>query len=54
MYAVVWALKRFDALLYGAEIEIVSDHNPLAYLTQNVSRGTKLTRWALAFAKVQV
>jgi hypothetical protein len=50
-YAVVWALQRFDTLLFGADIEIYSDHNPLAYLTNNVSKSAKLTRWSLALQR---
>ena len=50
-YAVIWALKRFDTLLYGANIEIISDHNPLSYLVDNVSKSAKLTRWALALQR---
>ena len=34
-FAVVWALKRFDSLLFGTDIDIVSDHNPLAYLAES-------------------
>ena len=47
----VWALRRFDTLLYGATIEIISDHNPLSYLVDNVSKSAKLTRWALALQR---
>ena len=50
-FAVVWALKRFDSLLFGTNIDIVSDHNPLAYLAESCSKSAKLTRWALALQR---
>ena len=50
-YAVVWALKRFDSMLFGARIDVVSDHNPLAYIAECCSKSAKLTRWALALQR---
>jgi hypothetical protein len=50
-YAVIWALKRFDSLLFRAKIEIVSDHNPLAYIVESSSKSARLTRWSLALQR---
>ena len=50
-HAVVWAFQRCDTLLFGAEIEILSDHNPLAYLTNNMSK-RKVYKVGFSFAKV--
>ncbi|GFU20699.1 retrovirus-related Pol polyprotein from transposon 297 [Trichonephila clavipes] len=32
-YAIIWALKRFETLLCGAKIFLLTDHNPLVFLT---------------------
>ncbi|GFT74815.1 retrovirus-related Pol polyprotein from transposon 297 [Trichonephila clavipes] len=31
--AIIWALKRFETLLCGAKIFLLTDHNPLVFLT---------------------
>jgi len=28
-YAVVWALKRFRPIIFGSQISVFTDHNPL-------------------------
>ncbi|GFX02126.1 retrovirus-related Pol polyprotein from transposon opus [Trichonephila clavipes] len=43
-YSVIEALKRFDSWIFGAEIEVISDHNPLTYLTLTTPQSAKLTR----------
>nr|XP_037272753.1 uncharacterized protein LOC119164637 [Rhipicephalus microplus] len=53
-FAVIWGLKRFDFWLFGAQVTVVSDHNPLAFLTQGTLPGAKLTRWALALQRYHV
>lgn len=53
-FAVIWVLKKFDHWLYGAQVHVVSDHNPLAYLTTGTPHGAKLARWALALQRYQV
>ncbi|GFY17186.1 retrovirus-related Pol polyprotein from transposon opus [Trichonephila clavipes] len=50
-YAVIEALKRFDSWIFGDEIEVISDHNPLTYLTLTTPQSAKLTRWALALQR---
>ena len=37
--------------MYGKEIIIHTDHNPLAYLTSAMAHSPKLIRWAIALAK---
>ncbi|GFT90438.1 retrovirus-related Pol polyprotein from transposon 297 [Trichonephila clavipes] len=47
-YAIIWALKRFETLLCGAKIFLLTDHNPLVFLTSAVPQCPRLQRWALA------
>lgn len=53
-FAVVWALGRLDTWLYGTKIRVVTDHNPLTYLTRSTSSSARLTRWSLALQKYDI
>lgn len=46
-YAVIYALRKFKSFIFGAEIVIFSDHNPLTYMNDCAPKSAKLTRWAL-------
>ena len=50
-YAVLFALKKFDVLVYGCKIHLFTDHNPLQYLANNAPKSSKLTRWALSLTR---
>jgi len=50
-YAVIASLNHFDVIVFGREIWLYTDHNPLAFLVQCVPRSAKLTRWALALQR---
>ena len=50
-YGVIFALSKFDYLVFGSHIVIHSDHNPLKYVKDCASRSSKLTRWALTLAR---
>ena len=47
-YAVIFALKKFHNLIFGAPIIVYSDHNPLSYIKECAPKSAKLMRWALA------
>lgn len=53
-YAIIWALQRMEAWLFGAKVRVVTDHNPLKFLTLTSPQSARLTRWALALQKFNV
>ena len=53
-YAVIFALRKFDYLVFGRKIVLFSDHNPLAYLTLAIPKSAKLTRWALSLTRYNI
>lgn len=50
-FAIVWALGRVDTWVFGATINVVTDHNPLVYLARSAGGNARLTRWSLALQK---
>lgn len=52
--AAIWALKKFRNWFFGKPVTLYTDHNPLTYITDGVSKNTKLTRWALALRDYDV
>ena len=53
-YAIVFALKKFDNFIYGREVSIVTDHNPLVFITETVPDNPKLARWKLALQRYNI
>jgi len=53
-YAVVWALNKFKCWIFGKPITVYTDHNPLVYLRETVSKSAKLIRWASALQEFDV
>ena len=50
----IFALQKFDVIVYGARIELFSDHNPLKYLVNCAPKSAKLTRWALSLSRYDI
>ncbi|GFX19889.1 retrovirus-related Pol polyprotein from transposon opus [Trichonephila clavipes] len=48
VHAIIWALKRFEILLCGAKIFLLTNHNPLVFFTSTAPQCPRLQRWALA------
>ena len=53
-YAVIESLKHFDHLVFGSQIVVFSDHNPLSYLTESIPPSPKLVRWSLALQQYHI
>lgn len=53
-YAVVWGLKKFETWIFGADIELHTDHNPLTFLTKCAPQSARLQRWAIALQKYNI
>ncbi|GFW95189.1 retrovirus-related Pol polyprotein from transposon opus [Trichonephila clavipes] len=50
-YAIIWALKIFETLLCGAKIFLLTNHNPLVFLTSAAPQCPRLQRWALTIQR---
>ena len=53
-YAIIFALKKFDYLVFGRQIQLFTDHNPLQYITACTPKSAKLTRWALSLSRYNI
>jgi len=53
-YAAIWVLQKFQRWVFGCPVTVLSDHNPLTFLTQASPRSAKLMRWTLALAEFDV
>jgi RNase H-like domain found in reverse transcriptase/Reverse transcriptase (RNA-dependent DNA polymerase) len=53
-YAVIWTLRKYFHWLFGAEVIVYSDHNPLSYLNECTPKSPKLMRWALALQQFNI
>ena len=53
-FAAIWALQKYRHWLFGADIVLHSDHNPITYLTEAAPKSPKLMRWHLAIEEYNV
>ena len=45
--ALVWAIKKFQAYLYGREFILETDHQPLKFINKHKIDNDRIMRWAL-------
>jgi hypothetical protein len=53
-YSVLYSLGHWEYMIWGHEITLYSDNNPLHFIAQSASSSPKLTRWSLALQRYQV
>ncbi|GFT25875.1 retrovirus-related Pol polyprotein from transposon 297 [Trichonephila clavipes] len=53
-FSVLEALRKFDTWIFGSQIQVISDHDPLTYINNSAPHGAKLTRWKLALQRYNV
>ena len=53
-YSTIFALRKFDDIVYGYEIELFTDHNPLQFLVSCTPRSSKLVRWSLSLQRYKI
>ena len=52
--AALSALQKYYKWVFGAKIIVVSDSNPITYLTESAPKCAKLMRWSLAMQDMNV
>ena len=50
-YAVVYCLDKLRTYIYGAGVDVFSDHKPILSLFTNVMSNTKIQRWGVLLAE---
>jgi hypothetical protein len=50
-YAVIWAIKKLEPLLYGKHFTVKTDHNSLIKLFHGTTMKSKVARWAMSVAE---
>ena len=43
-FSVIFALQKFDVIIFGSKIILFTDHNPLKFLVNGAPKSAKLTR----------
>ncbi|KAH9398026.1 hypothetical protein TYRP_019400 [Tyrophagus putrescentiae] len=52
--AILWALEKWEHLLYGRQFRIETDHRPLQWLISKIDVPGKLGRWALRLMEFDI
>jgi hypothetical protein len=50
-YAILYCLQQWDHYIFGSEVDVITDHNPLKYLVQCAPNSPKLLRWSLGLQR---
>ena len=46
--AIIWAIQKFEAYLYGNEFDLETDHQSLTYMQRTKVANNRVMRWSLA------
>ena len=50
----MFALRKFRIFVFGTEVTVFSDFNPLMYLRECAPKSAKLTRWAIGLQEFNI
>ena len=53
-FAVIFALQKFDVIIFGSKLILFTDHNPLKFLVNGAPKSSKLTRWSLSLQRYDI
>ena len=53
-FSIIWSLNKLKEIILGSQIFVFTDHNPLVYLTETMSKSAKLVRWSLSLQNFDV
>jgi hypothetical protein len=53
-YAVIYALRQFDVIVFGSHIDLYSDHDPLSYMMNGSPKSAKMTRWSISLNRYDI
>ena len=53
-FAVLSSLRKFRHWVWGTDVYVLCDHNPLTYLAEASGKSSKLTRWFLALQEYRL
>jgi hypothetical protein len=53
-FAALTMLRKYRQWIFGTKVIVISDHNPLTFLTETAPSSAKLMRWALALQQYEV